>query len=140
MLDYFHTFGLPYLVTSDGGPCFRNKWSTWLDSMAVNTHTTSAYRAASNGLVKRQIGRLKASLERIGEVTKESLMRLLFELNTSAVQDGTGSPASKFFGRGVRSYLPNSLDREVERRLLVKRSCIGLGQGEILKRHVSSGG
>ena len=27
MLDYFHTLGLPYLVTSDGGPCFRNKWS-----------------------------------------------------------------------------------------------------------------
>ena len=121
MLEYFHHYSLPYLVTSDGGPCFRNKWSTWLDSIADNTHTTSAYRASSNGLVERQIGRLKASLERIGSVTKESLLKLLFELNTTAMQDGTGSPSAKFFGRGVRSYLPNSLDREIERRLLVKK-------------------
>ena len=46
---------------------------------------------------------------------------MLFEINVSPVQDQSGSPATNFFGRGVRSSLPNSVDREVERRLLVKK-------------------
>ena len=48
-------------------------------------------------------------------------MKVVFELNTSPAQDGSGSASSRFFGRRLRTLLPNSLDREVNRRDLIKR-------------------
>ena len=41
METYFHSYTLPYQVTSDNGPCFRTKWSNWMDSMNISTHFTS---------------------------------------------------------------------------------------------------
>ena len=36
MLTYFHTYGLPYKISSDGGPSFRSQWLAWLDKMSIN--------------------------------------------------------------------------------------------------------
>ena len=99
MMTYFHTYGLPYKISSDGGPSFRNKWMAWLDKMSITSHITSAYRSESKGLVERSIGKLKASAERIGEINPTILLKVLFEINVTPTQDLTGSPASKFFGR-----------------------------------------
>ena len=60
-------------------------------------------------------------MEKIGDLNKDMLVKVLFEINISPVQDMSGSPSSKFFGRGIRSSFPNSVDREVERRLLVAK-------------------
>ena len=46
---------------------------------------------------------------------------MVYELNCLENQDGSLSPNSKFLSRGVRSYLPNSLSKEVDRRALVER-------------------
>ena len=90
MTTYFNSYGLPYKVTSDGGPCFKNKWMSWLDSLSISSHITSAYRSESNGLVERSIGKLKASVEKIGDLNKELLLKVLFEINISPVQDKSG--------------------------------------------------
>ena len=89
---------------------------TWLDKMSITSHITSAYHSESNGLVERSIGKLKASAEKIGEINPTILLKILFEINVTPTQDLTGSPASKFFGRGIRSSLPNSVDREIALR------------------------
>jgi len=51
---------------------------------------------------------LKKSAVRI---TKQHLNELTFAINTTASSEGTENPAEKFFGRSVRSRLPNSIDR-----------------------------
>ena len=121
MENYFHTYTLPYQVTSDNGPYFRNKWSSWMDSMNITTHFTSPYRSQSNGLIEKTVGKVKNSLERIGQISKDILSKVVCEIISTPHQDGTDSPSSKYFGRGVRSYLPNSVNREIERRQLVKK-------------------
>ena len=98
----------------------HNGWHGWTKCQ-LTPHITSAYRSQPNGLVERAIGKLKASAERIGEMNPPILLKILFEINVTPTQDSTGSPASKFFGRSIRSSLPNSVDREIERRQLTKR-------------------
>ena len=89
--------------------------------MHISTHLTSAYRSSSNGNVERAVRQICSAAERIGVLNQETLMKIIFSLNTSPAQDGSGSPSARFFGRGLRTSLPNSVDKEVNRRDLIKR-------------------
>ena len=82
---------------------------------------TSAYRSAYNGNVESAIGQIRTTVERISQLTDSVLMKVVFAINTVPSQDGSGTPASPFFRRGLRTLLPNSLDREVDRRDLIKK-------------------
>ena len=94
---------------------------SWLQSLHISCHFTSPYRAASNGLVERNIGKIKSALLKMGRVDKDILSRTCYELNCQEHADGSLSPNEKFLSRGVRSYLPNSMRKEIDRRALVKR-------------------
>ena len=121
MEEYFHLYSLPYQVQSDNGPAFRNKWLQWLESLHINCHFTSPYRSKSNGLIERNVGKVRAAIEKLGKLTKETLKKVIYDLNSTPHQDSSDSPNAKFLSRGVPSYLPNSVNREVDRRALIKR-------------------
>ena len=61
---------------------------------------------------------LKKSAVRL---TKQHLNELTFAINTTTSSEGTGSPAERFFGRSVRSRLPNSINPEIKSSELIKR-------------------
>ena len=92
-----------------------------MSSIHVSYHLTSPYKSSSNGLVERNLAKIKNALLKLGRVTKEVLQKVVYELNCLEHQDGSLSPNSKFLSRGVRSYSPNSLSEEVDRRALVER-------------------
>ena len=67
------------------------------------------------------MGMIDSVLEKKGSFDMDMLHKVIFTLNTSPCQDGSGSHSSKYFARGVRTLLPNSSDREVSCRDLVKK-------------------
>ena len=71
MEEYFHLYSLPYTVQSDNGPAFRNQWLSWLEGIHVSCHFTSPYRSSSNGLVERNLAKVKNALLKIGKVNKK---------------------------------------------------------------------
>ena len=58
---------------------------------------------------------------RTGNFDWDLLLRVFFSLNRTPHQDGSNFPAFKYLRRGVCTFLPNSVDREAERRQLVQR-------------------
>ena len=54
-------------------------------------------------------------------LTKQHLNELTFAINSTTSSEGTGSPAERFFGRSVRSRLPNSINPEIKSSELIKR-------------------
>ena len=62
-------------------------------------------------------------LKKIGKtkrVSDELLKEIVFYLNAHR-QRVQGSPHERFFRRGVRNRLPNSIDREIDHRVLIAR-------------------
>ena len=83
---------------------------------------------------------LKKSAVRL---TKNHLNELIFAINTTTSSEGTGSPADRFFGRSVRSRLPNSFDPEVRSNDLIekrinKKRCTDYKQKQEEQSHLSS--
>ena len=72
-------------------------------------------------LIERNIGKVKSAFLKLGKLTKETLKKVIYDLNCTPHQDNSDSPNAKFLSRGVRSYLPNSVNAEVDRRALIKR-------------------
>ena len=52
-------------------------------------------------------------MKRSGRLSELQLHELLYCINAREQQGGACSPLSRFLGRGVRSSIPNSLDRSV---------------------------
>ena len=50
--------------------------------MNITTHFTSPCRSKSNGLIKRQVGKVRSALEMIGKLTKIILSKVVFDLNS----------------------------------------------------------
>ena len=79
------------------------------------------------GLVERSVRTLKDILHKNGNLSQLMLDEQIFSVN--AKDDGvTGSNNSRFYGRGIRSGLPNSLDRFVDWKQDIEK------RGEIKER------
>merc|ERR1712131_73741 len=95
------------------------------------------------GLVERSVRTIKEILKKNGHLSQLMLDEKVFAINSR--EDGvTGSNNSRFLGRGIRSGLPNSLDRFIdwkedikkkgelkERRFLKKERTVGILTYEI---------
>merc|ERR1712215_479827 len=62
------------------------------------------------------------------------LNELLFAINTTISKEGTGSPADRFFGRSIRSKLPNSVDPGIKSDKLIEKR-IEKHDGRITKKN-----
>lgn len=121
IIEWSHKFGLPHEVRSDGGGTFRNRFSQEMEQLGVTHKLTSPYNSSSNGGAERCVRALKHVLHRDGvkSVSQEVLDKICF-LSNSHAQEGCGSAMERFHGRAPRTYLPNSIERFVEHRLLIQ--------------------
>ena len=87
--EYFHLYSLPYTAQSDNGPAFRNQWLNWLESLHITCHFTFPYRSCSNGLIERNVGKVKSALLKLGRLTKETLKKVIYDLNCTPRQDNS---------------------------------------------------
>ena len=118
-----YTFCLPHGCKTDGGPSFKGRFKEYLSGMGIKCIQTSAYNAQSNGLAECGVRQVKDVLKKIGKTKKVSddlLKEIVFYLNAHRQKD-QGSPHERFFRRGVRNRLPNSINREIDHRVLIAR-------------------
>ena len=85
----------------------------------ASTPGSSAYNAKSNGLAERGVRQIKDVLKKVKKPSKEKLRELVFDINNH-VQDSCGSASERFFKRGPRTILPNSINRQIEHQDLIK--------------------
>ena len=113
------TYGLPHVVRSDGGPAFRQGFTDYLKGLGIQHNHSSAYNPSSNGLAERGVRQLKDVLKKVTKPSAEQLREIIYNINNH-VQPNCGSASERFFRRGPRTNLPNSINREVEHRSLIK--------------------
>merc|ERR1712208_121932 len=112
----------PYKVISDTGPAFRQDFIKQLLTFNIKHVPSSAYHPQSNSLAERGVQSMKNGLKKSTvRLTKQHWNELTFAINSTTSSEGTGSPAERFFGRSVRSRLPNSINPEIKRSELIKR-------------------
>ena len=104
-------WGLPYCVKCDFGPGFRQSFKEDLSKIGVKVDHSSAYNPQSNGMVERAVRSIKELLKKSGALTQLQVHELVYCINAREQAAGAGSPLARFLGHGVRSGLPNSLDR-----------------------------
>ena len=104
-------WGLPYLVKTDFGPGFRQTFEQDLSELGVKVAHSSAYNPQSQGMVERAVRSIKELLKKSGPLSQLQVHELVYCINAREQQGGQGSPLARFLGHGVRSGLPNSLDR-----------------------------
>ena len=117
--QWCYTFGLPHSVRSDDGPAFRKGFKDYLTGLGIEHVNSSAYNATSNGLAERGVRQIKDVLKKVKKPSKEKLRELVFDINNH-VQDNCGSASERFFKRGPRTILPNSINRQIEHQDLIK--------------------
>ena len=106
--QYLYTFDRPCLVISDGGPAFGPEFSKYLDLQHICHHVTSAHHPSSNGDAEAGVKSVKTVLLKMGKVTEQLVAEACFNYNNMPAPSGEGTPAERFFHRGIRSLLPNS--------------------------------
>ena len=105
--QYLHTFDRPSLMISDVGPCFGPEFSKFLDLHHIRHHLTLAHHSSSNGDAEAGVKSIKTVLLKVGKVTEQLVAEACFNHNNMASPSGEGTPAERFFRRGIRSILPN---------------------------------
>ena len=111
--DWASKWGMPYEVKSDNGSSFRKEWEEELKKLGVKVIHSSSYNSQSMGLVERSVRTLKEILLKNGHLSQLMLNEQIFAVNSE--EDGeTGSNNTRFYGRSIRSRLPNSWERFVD--------------------------
>ena len=103
----FSTFGVPYEISSDGGPEFVSDETTkFLRRWNVSHRISSAYYPRSNGraevAVKSAKRLLRANVGPSGSLDNDGLLRALLQLRNTPDSDCDVSPAEILFGRPLR--------------------------------------
>ena len=105
--------------------------------MGIKVLHSSAYNSQSIGLVERSVRTIKEILKKNGHLSQLMLDEQVFTIN--AREDGVrGSNNSRFYGRGVRSGLPNSLDLFIDWKEDIKKRG-ELKEKRFLKKNIQLG-
>merc|ERR1711867_419384 len=115
-------YGMPFKCVADGGPGFRDDFKTQLTQLKIRVVPSSCYNSQSNSLAERAVQSVKNCLKKSAErFTKLHLMEMVFAINTTESSEGKGSPAMRFFGRALRTNLPNSIGPEIDSKELIRK-------------------
>ena len=115
-------FGIPSSITTDRGSQFSSAlWVQLMETWSIQTHYTTAYHPAANGLVERFHRRLKESLVALSENEPVKwfwhLPCALLSIRTTFKPDVGASPADLVYGEGLSvpgSLLPSCPDANVD--------------------------
>ena len=104
--NIFYDYGFPKELRSDGGPCFRQRFTGWCGQNYLHHEKSSAYHPELNGLSGisvKQANRLIIKAKRMWQNMKEAIFQL-----RNTVLRGVGAPPSElFFKRKTKNPLPN---------------------------------
>ena len=109
--DWFCDFGKPLQIRSDGGPQFRDEFTSWCKENNIVHELSSAYHHESNGHAESAVREMKHLLEKTKSF--QSFRKALLEYRSTPRYDGL-SPAQWLFGRRQRTEaaaLPSAYDR-----------------------------
>jgi hypothetical protein len=106
LLRWFCDYGFPRAIKTDGGPQFRGPFKEFCGQYNVIHVTSSPYNPRSNGLAEAAVKSVKSLLKKVGQDAHGAAFRLaLLEWRNTPRADGF-SPAYGFFGRHLRTQLP----------------------------------
>ena len=97
--SWFTEYGWPNTIRTDGGPAYRNEFSSFCSNNGIKHELCSAYNPESNELAEAGVKNMKA-LER-----EENLEEAIAAWRNMARNDGM-TPAELFYGRKLRQTLP----------------------------------
>ena len=113
---------MPYKCIADGAPAFRDDFEAKLTQLNIKLVPSSCYHSQSNSLAERAVQSVKNCLKKSAErFTNLHLMEMVFSINTTQSAEGTGSPSMRFFGRALRTNLPNSIGPEIRSQDLIRK-------------------
>ena len=100
------TYGVPESITTDNGVQFTSAiWRQLMEVWGINSHFTTPYHPASNGLVERFHRRLRESLNALGTAEPNlwywKLPCSLLSIRTTLKPDVGASPADLVYGEGL---------------------------------------
>ena len=109
-------------MISDTGPAFRTDFIKQLLTLDVKHKPSSAYHPQRNSLAERGVQSVKNCLRKsFSRFTKTHLDEITFAINSTASSEGTGSANERFFGRSIRSRMPNSVNPEIKSAELINK-------------------
>lgn len=103
----FSTHGLPQMLVSDNGACFKSaEFEAFVKQNGIQHVTSAPFHPASNGLAERAVQTFKEGLKKMkGHTLETRLARFLFNYRITP-QTTTGvSPAEMLMSRRLRSTL-----------------------------------
>ena len=105
MESIFTEHSFPCLLRSDGGPCFRGRFSEEMAKLGIRHKRGGATNHQSQGLVERGIKSLKKLYHKLDPTVRGpvKLQYAVMTLNSMVRADGSGSTAQMFFGRTPRT-------------------------------------
>ena len=111
-----------YKCIADGAPAFRDDFEAKLTQLNIKLVPSSCYHSQSNSLAERAVQSVKNCLKKSAEqFTNLHLMEMVLSINTTQSAEGTGSPSMRFFGRAIRTNLPNSIGPEIRSQDLIRK-------------------
>ena len=122
-LQWAHSYGFASEVRTDDGPGFRSQFSADLNKVGTRHINSSAYSPTSNGCAERGVGQVKSVLEKLGKknvLKQELLNEIVFKIN-SHVSKETGSALERFFGRTMKTYLPELGKKSFDQAAAIKK-------------------
>ena len=124
----FGRFGLPEVIVTDNGTCFRSsEFETFLRRNGVKHITSAPYHPSSNGLAERAMRVIKQGLRKVTEGTLKARIATILTSYRITPQATTGVPPSELlFGRRIRTRLdllkPNIASHVENSQMVQKRT------------------
>jgi transposase InsO family protein len=116
---WFHEFGWPKAIGSDGGPQFRDEFKAFCDSKKIVHELSSTRNPQSNGLAESGVKRVKYLIEKTRSA--EEFQGALAAYRNTPMADGRAPPAVAFHGREMRDpdlpvYAPDAPPPATEKK------------------------
>lgn len=123
----FAHFGLPEMIVTDNGACFKSEeFETFLERNGIKHVTSAPYHPSSNGLAERTVQILKQGLKEVTEGTLRARLDKVLCSYCITPQSTTGvSPTELLVGKRLRTrldLLQPSLSRHVEGKQLQQKN------------------
>ena len=115
-------YGFPHKCIADGGPVFRDDFTKKITKLNIKHVPSSSYHSQSNSLAECGVQSVKNCIKKSAErFTTLHLNEMVFSINTTESSEGTGSPSDRFFGRALRTNLPNSVNPDIKVDELIRK-------------------
>ena len=117
-------WGKPFEILADSGPGFRNTFKEEAAKLGITVKQSSGYNSSSQSTVECCVGQLKTMLKKCRPLSQLQIHELTYCINCREQGSGMGSPIARFLGRNVRGAIPNSLDRNINWKMMMENRAL----------------